>query len=278
MYDDYMIETFTYKEVISEDILQKYSFFETRSATKIAQALCPAEFEEIIDVLRRFELTPELLLSPGGNRGSVPTLIDGAFDEMGWQEARVDIARQAFYFPGHNSSLSASDDPSAYDDYLISSTYQNGYSIDNVKGRVALDVEWNPKDGNLDRDFSAYRSWYEEGLIDVSFLITRVQSETKALAKELWDAYIALHPECSGHKQLVDYGTTTTSNYEKGAQRIIRGDLGSCPILMIGIGRDAWNKEPWRGTVLRWDKGSEAYATCDAFSRIPNGHYYHMPL
>ncbi|WP_205409713.1 BglII/BstYI family type II restriction endonuclease [Pseudothauera hydrothermalis] len=37
---------------------------------------------------------------------------------------------------------------------------QEGYLIDNVKGSVALDVEWNAKDGNLDRDFGAYRAWH----------------------------------------------------------------------------------------------------------------------
>lgn len=261
-----MIETFTYKEVMPSDVLDRYTFLETRSAAKIAQAVCPEEFQEIIEVLRRFELTPEILLSPGGNRGAVPTIIDGAFAEMGWEEARVDIARQAYFFPGHNSKITALDNPSKYIDYLVSDTYQTGYSIDNVKGRVALDVEWNPKDGNLDRDFSAYRSWYEEGLIDVSFLITRVQADTRMLAKKLWDDYIGLHPEYTEHTQLVDYGTTTTSNYEKGAQRIIRGDLGLCPILMIGIGQSTWNSKPWSGTILRWDKKEKAHVLCNAFS------------
>lgn len=273
-----MIETFTYKEVLPNDVLERYEFLETRSAAKIAQAICPQELDEIVQVLRKFELTPELLLSPGGNRGAVPTIIDGAFETMNWQEARVDISRQAYYFPGHNSKLSALENPEQYSDFLVSSTYQTGYSIDNVKGRVALDVEWNPKDGNLDRDFSAYRSWHEEGLIDVSFLITRVQSETKMLAKSLWDNYFSLHPEQPKSKQLVDYGTTTTSNFEKGAQRIIRGDLGLCPILMVGIGRNAWNSRHWDGTVLRWDKEEQAYSICDAFTKAPTGRYHRLPF
>lgn len=248
-----MIETFTYKDVLPSEVLCKYTFLETRSAAKVAEAICPNEMKDIISVLKGFQLTSEMLLTPGGNRGVVPIILDEAFDELGWQEARVDIARQAYYFPGHNAGHDASVDPERYESSLISSTYQTGYSIDNVKNRIALDVEWNPKDGNLDRDFSAYRSWYEEGLIDAAFLVTRIQDETKSIARSVWSAYLSDHPECKGKKQPVTYGTTTTSNFEKARNRVIRGDLGTCPILVVGIGANAWTGEPWTGMFVHTD-------------------------
>ena len=246
-----MIETSTYKDVLPDGVLRKYSFLETRSATKIAQAICPYEMEDIVKVLSEFVLTSEMLLTPGGNRGVVPTVLDGAFARLGWREARVDIARQAYYFPGHNAHVDASLNPKEYESNLISSTYQTGYSIDNVKGRIALDVEWNPKDGNLDRDFSAYRSWYEEGLIDAAFLITRLQDETKGLARRVWDEYLINHKECDDKVQPVKYDTSTTSNFEKAHSRVIRGDLGLCPILVVGIGENTWSGEPWTGRFVR---------------------------
>ncbi|MCB4825330.1 hypothetical protein LHA35_26810, partial [Roseicella sp. GB24] len=43
--------------------------------------------------------------------------------------------------------------------------------VDNFKGRVVLDVEWNAKDGNLDRDLASYRSWYEAGVISAGVII-----------------------------------------------------------------------------------------------------------
>ena len=52
----------------------------------------------------------------------------------------------------------------------------------------------------------------------------------------------------------VDLSTTTTANFEKAAQRIVRGDLGTCPILMFGIGEAAWDGEAWDGKILQWDK------------------------
>lgn len=45
-------------------------------------------------------------------------------------------------------------------------TESESYLIDNVKDRVALDIEWHAKDGNLDRDLAAYRAFYDTGLID----------------------------------------------------------------------------------------------------------------
>ena len=42
---------------------------------------------------------------------------------------------------------------------LIETQVENrGYKVDNLKSRLALDVEWNAKDGNLDRDVGAYRA------------------------------------------------------------------------------------------------------------------------
>lgn len=138
--------------------------------------------------------------------------------------------------------------------YVISEVYQQGYSVDNVKGRIALDVEWNPKDGNLDRDFSAYRAWHEEGLIDVCVLFTRMHEDTKELADSIWAAYVKSNPQYKNEKQTVDYRTTTTANYEKARERVLRGDLGTCPILVVGIGKAAWDNIPWDGKSVKYDK------------------------
>lgn len=247
-----MQETMTYQEVLPESILSKYEIMETGSAAKIIEAVCPSELAEIIAVLNEFELTADLLLSPGGNKGPVPTLIDGALHKLGWIEARVDLEKKVYFFQGHNTSLTAEDNDMP--ENLVSRIYQRGYAIDNVKGRLAADIEWNPKDGNLDRDFAAYRAWFDEGIIVAAILITRLHDSTKDLTRGIWADYIESHPEHADKKQPVDYRTTTTANYEKAVQRILRGDLGTCPILMFGIGEKAWNKIPWTGNALRWNK------------------------
>ena len=37
------------------------------------------------------------------------------------------------------------------------------------KDGAVVDVEWNPKDGNLDRDFGNYTTLHDTGLIDVGY-------------------------------------------------------------------------------------------------------------
>lgn len=211
-----MVETNTYNEVFPANILDKYTFMETGSASKIAEAVCPLELNDIIEVLNDFVLSSRLLLTKGGNRGPIPIILDGAFSDRGWIEARIDLYKRAFIFQGQNAPTVA-EDPLGENanNHLVSETYQQGYSVDNVKGRIALDVEWNPKDGNLDRDFSAYRAWHNEGLIDLAILITRMHEETRVIADEAWAEFIEIEPDFASEKQTVDYRTTTTANFEK---------------------------------------------------------------
>ena len=64
--------------------------------------------------------------------------------------------------------------------------FNEGYKVDNFVDRLALDVEWNAKDGNLDRDLSAYRALYDAALIDVAVIITRtgvLSSEAKRMSR-----------------------------------------------------------------------------------------------
>lgn len=248
-----MQETKTYEEILPPTILSRYGLMETGSAARIIAAICPDELADIVEVLNGFSLTSQLLLSPGGNRGPVPTILDSRFASRGWIEARVDTETKVYVFPGHNARISAEDNPALYEDNLASRFYQRGYSVDNFKGRIALDVEWNPKDGNLDRDFAAYRAWFDTGVIAAAVLIVRMQDATKNLANIVWDRYVLDHPEFAEERQLVTYGTTTTANFEKARQRILRGDLGTCPILVFGVSERTWDGQPWDGRIWRWN-------------------------
>lgn len=243
----------TYEEVLPPTILSRYGIMETGSAAKIIAAICPDELADIIEVLDGFSLTSQLLLSPGGNRGPVPTILDSRFASHGWIEARVDTETKIYLFPGHNAHISAEENPADYEDNLTSRFYQRGYSVDNFKGRIALDVEWNPKDGNLDRDFAAYRAWFDTGVIAAAVLVVRMQDATKNLAKTVWDRYVIDHPEHGSKKQLVTYSTTTTANFEKARQRILRGDLGTCPVLVFGVSERTWDGQPWDGRIWHWN-------------------------
>ena len=83
----------------------------------------------------------------------------------------------------------------------VTEAVSEGYKVDNLKGRVALDGEWNAKDSNLTRDVAAYRVFYEQAIIDSAVMVTRTQDQIRELA-------IQLGAETK-------FGTTTTTNLEK---------------------------------------------------------------
>lgn len=97
--------------------------------------------------------------------------------------------------------------------------YIDGHNIDYVKGRIALDVEWNSKDQTFDRDLYAMRTYYECGLISVGIIITRSE-ELNAVFDRL------------GVKS--KYGASTTW-MGKLLPRLDARRHGGCPILAVGI-------------------------------------------
>ncbi len=112
---------------------------------------------------------------------------------------------------------------------IVTETHNEGYKVDNFRDRVALDMEWNAKDGNLDRDIGAYRSLYDAALIDVGVLITRTL-DLRDLGRQL-GIQAGMSPEKA--KRILN--TTTTTNREKLLPRLTRGDAGGCPILAAFI-------------------------------------------
>lgn len=230
--------TESWKNVVPEEIQARYRFVETRNAATTFQAGHPEEFAEVMAVLAAFRFDLDRIIRPGGSKHFIPKEIDEAFREMGWREARYDqeLVTKLVLQPYRRAG---EDRASTHE----SKNIYGGHKIDNVKSRVALEVEWNPKDGNLDRDFGNFRSLYDGGAIDVGIIVTRTEDRMK----ELWYDTIGaakVHPEAHSSeawaKRLRDtadnpLGTSTTSNFEKLSPRVERGDGGGCPILAIAI-------------------------------------------
>lgn len=232
-----MFETSTYEDpvVLDPRIRERWTFLETSSAAAVLRSVCPKEWEDITEVLSTFQLDPMRWLRPGGNRGDIAQEIDGMFSERGWRETRVDLVTQGLLLAKNLSVI----------EYLPE-VRQEGYLVDNFKGRVALDVEWNAKDGNLDRDLSAYRAWHEAGVISAAVLITQDRVRLKQLAEKLWGDYQKTLPaEKRNLKLPIDLGTSTTTNLEKAKLRVRRGVMGTCPLLVIAATPETWNKKPY---------------------------------
>ncbi len=217
--------THSYMDAFSELLLGKYTWLETRNAAAIMGASNPALLKDLSDVLSEFFLYDTDILVAGGNRGPIAIRLDTAFFERGWSAVRVNTE---FRLVGQKKKSLTS---RAYEENFLATTVSNdGFEVDNMKGRVAIDVEWNAKDGNLDRDLAAYRALYDLGLIDLGVIITRDHQGVRDLAGQ----------ELGSEDAFRRLGTTTTTNMIKLEPRITRGDAGGCPILAIGITKSTW--------------------------------------
>lgn len=232
-----MFETTTYDDplVLDPAIRARWAFHETSSAAAVLRSVCPAEWADITEVLANFKLDPARWLRAGGNRGDIAQEIDGMFESRGWREMRLDLETHGILISRDNQVVER-----------LPPLYQEGYLVDNFKGRVVLDVEWNAKDGNLDRDLSAYRSWHEAGVISAAVLITQDRVRLKQLAERLWGDYQQTLPVEQRNPRLpIDLNTSTTTNLEKATLRVRRGVMGTCPLLVVAATPETWNQRPY---------------------------------
>lgn len=228
--------TTSYERVMPQEVLDRYQIRETRNAAAILRATDQHLFEELVEILDRFDLETNDLLLAGGQESTVARRFNAFFRTRGWREAQVDteIALKLIVMPFKPLG--------EIDPRTTQAVVSNrGYKVDNFKNRIALDVEWNAKDGNLDRDISAYRALYDAGLIDVAVIITRTQGELRAFARQL--RMENGMPEEEARKMLA---TTTTTNLEKLEPRMTRGDAGGCPLLAIAISSQTFENSPLR--------------------------------
>lgn len=224
-----MDQTDTYRRVFPPELLERFGFAETRSAAAVLQGTSPAEYDDVVAVLRGFNLTLRSLTDAGGSKGEIARSLDLAFRTRGWREAGhttetvMTMRLEPYRDAGEKKALERT------------VTYSSsGHKVDNVKGRVGLDVEWNAKDGNLDRDLANFRALYDAAVIDVGVIITRDHERTKYAANYLAEAANAIRYSPKGER-IVLLGTSTTTNLEKLVPRIERGDGGGCPILVVAI-------------------------------------------
>jgi hypothetical protein len=208
--------TRSFEGVFSPEVLERYEFREVRNAAAVIAHTNPDAFKDLVRVLEDFALQEADVLEPGKNEGKVAKRLNQAFRDAGWREGKYgsELTSRLMLTPYRP----AGERRASVKETRVTS---DGYKIDNVKGEVALDVEWNAKDGNLDRDVAAYRSLYDVGILSAGVLLTRTMNDLRDLGREL------------GRPKFLN--TTTTTNLEKLEPRLVRGDAGGCPLLAVAI-------------------------------------------
>ncbi|BBX85913.1 BglII/BstYI family type II restriction endonuclease [Mycolicibacterium aubagnense] len=224
--------TDSYTRVLPQHIRDRYEFIETRNAAAILAATNPQRFDELLSALHEFQLRTDDLVQPGGQETELAARLNTAFRNKGWREARVDTRirlelRKMPHKPAGEAHPTLED----------TEVFNEGYKVDNFVDRLALDVEWNAKDGNLDRDLSAYRALYDAALIDVAVIITRTQTDLRTLGYRL-----GIEAGMDDERARRILATTTTTNTEKLRPRMQRGDSGGCPLLAVAISARTWSE------------------------------------
>ncbi len=233
-----MYETATFDDpnVLPAAARDHWEFMETNSAAAVLKAVCASEWQDIVEVLSTYRLSPEWWLRPGGNRGDIAEQIDAEFSARGWQEARLDLLTTAILLNKDGDEIDR-----------LPPVRQEDYLVDNFKGRVVLDVEWNAKDGNLDRDLASYRSWHEAGVISAGVIITKDRLRLLSLARQIWANYQSTLPELERNPRLpIDLTTSTVTAFDKAQMRVRRGVMGTCPVLIVAASERTWDGQQYR--------------------------------
>jgi len=202
------------------DIRSLYEAYSYRHAAAILATSFPSEFAELMDALRKLRITTVDIGMPGGNESGIPKKYSAMLRPMGWEEARIRGDLNVHMQSAHGVAREL---PGFID----------GHKIDYVKGRVALDLEWNSKDQTFDRDLYAMRTFHECGLISVGVLVTRSLSMNPVFeVVPRLDKTGARDP--SGETVKSKYGSSTTW-MGKLLYRLNAGRHGGCPILALGM-------------------------------------------
>lgn len=222
--------TESYRRVMPRSILQRYDFLETRDAAAVLESTSPEQFNDLCAVLNEFVLTTDDILAAGGNETGIAGRLNQGFHDLGWREERA--VTQVTTFMQERGSRRGRDDGAV----RAETTDENiGYFIDNVKGKVVLDVEWNAKDGNLDRDLGMYRWLYDVGFVSVAVMITREHFDLRDLGRRLRDE------DGQSVRQVKAWlDTTTTTNTFKLVDRLRAGNAGGCPFLAVAVTTETW--------------------------------------
>jgi hypothetical protein len=208
------------------EIRKKFEIYSYRNAASVLASSFPAQFASIVDGLLEFRISREMIRIPGGSKGPIAKYVDTLFcEENGWKEARISADL-------HVKLLHAKKKDYIIDNY-VREGFLDGHRIDFLRGRVALDLEWNSKDQTYDRDLYAFSAFYEAGAIDVGVVITRGTSLDATFLKSL--GKVLKKDGTEGDTDVFRKFGASTTWMGKLLYRLDAGRNGGCPVLAIGI-------------------------------------------
>ncbi len=203
---------------------KKFEIFSYRNAATILNGGFPEQFAELTTALENFDITKTMIRTPGGSKGPIASYVDTLFSDA-WQETRISADL--------NVRLIHAKQPSKTLSHYTRHGFLDGHRIDFVKGKVALDLEWNSKDQTYDRDLSAFSAFYDAGAIDVGIILTRGTSLDSQYLRTL--GKVLNKDGTEGADDVYKKFGASTTWMGKLLYRLDAGRNGGCPVLAIGI-------------------------------------------
>lgn len=207
---------------VPEDVLNKFEFHNYHHAIEIISQAFPGEWKDLMDALSAFSLSVSDLSEAGGAETKIPGKIEQVLFPRKWRNVSISGDLQIRFFDRIIDQKRYADYPS--NEYLIAG-YISDQHLDFLKGRVAVELEWNKKDISFDRVLTSLRTSYECGLISAGVIITRSADLTDAF-KKITDS--------TGAPIARKYGSSSTW-MGKLLPRLESRQAGGCPILAVGI-------------------------------------------
>lgn len=190
--------------LLPSKIRKKYEIHEWKHACAILKNDFPNEWKDIVDLISDFKLCKSWLTEGGGRKSKVSKAIDQFLYDRSWVEKDFKTSIKV-------------------DKAVINSPT---HKIDCYKNQVALEIEWNNKDPFFDRDLNNFRLLFDLRAISVGVIITR--------SDHLQDIFNKL-------KRGASYGQSTT-HMSKLLPKIEGGGGAGCPILVLGITKELYEK------------------------------------
>ena len=196
-------------DMVPSSLAEKYELHNVNHAVEVLTTAYPEQWREIVSALEQLTIPVEHILVGGGSESPIPKALSAMLRPAGWEEARV---------TGDLLVKLHSRGSPVIEERTIKN-FIDSHNIDYVKGKVAVDMEWNSKDQTFDRDLYAFRMFYECGVIACGVIITRS---------------VQLNPLFTELGVIKKYGASTTW-MGKLLPRIRSGRHGGCPLLLVGI-------------------------------------------
>lgn len=216
----------------SPHLRRKFEFYSYRNAAVILRHGFPEHYRELESALLQFQIDTSMIRMPGGNKGPIPKRLEGLFSTR-WRETRI-LSDLAVNLLPAGSNARQSQGRLPFESYTREG-YFDGHRIDLLRGKVAVDIEWNSKDQTYDRDLYAFGAFYEAGAIALGIIITRGFDLDEEFFRSLGPV-LKKDGSTGAQATAKKFGASTTW-MGKLLYRLEAGRNGGCPVLAVGITR-----------------------------------------